>query len=317
METIQGISEFNKSDATIVTIGTFDGVHVGHQTILKRLINNAKKEGLKSAVLTFFPHPRMVLQKDSDLKLLNTLEEKKQILESLGLDYLVVHKFTKEFSRLSATDFVRDVLVNRLKVKKIIIGYDHRFGRNRNANIKDLVAFGETFDFLVEEIPVQEINEVSVSSTKIRNAIIEGDMPTANNYLGYNYIITGLVIKGKGLGRKLGYPTANIEIAENYKLIPKNGVYAVKCQILGRFVHGMMNIGVNPTVAEEGSNDPKKHIEVHFFNLDENLYGQQLTIEILARLRDEQKFESVDQLRDQLEKDKENALHLISTHLAN
>ncbi len=318
METIQGISQFNKSQHTTVTIGTFDGVHIGHKTILQRLINNAKTNSFKSVVLTFFPHPRMVLQKDSGLKLLNTVEEKRQILESLGLDYLIVHEFTKQFSRLSAIDFVRDTLINGLKTKKIIIGYDHRFGRNRNANINDLISFGETFDFSVEEIPAQEIDDVSVSSTKIRQALLDGDIQTANDYLGYHYMLTGIVEKGKGLGRQIGYPTANLIIAEDYKLIPKNGVYLVKCLIDVHLVHGMMNIGVNPTVSEnEIANNQNQHIEIHFFELSKDLYSKKLKIELLTRLRDEQKFDSVEMLRQQLDKDKNQSLNLISTQFGN
>lgn len=315
METIQGISQFNKPHQTIITIGTFDGVHIGHRTILNRLINNAKSSTLKSTVLTFFPHPRMVLQKDADLKLLNTLDEKKQILEKLGLDYLIVHRFTKQFSRLSATDFVRDILVNGLKTKKIIIGYDHRFGRNRNANINDLRAFGATLDFEVEEISAQEINDVSISSTKIRKALLAGDIGTANKYLGYNYMLTGSVKKGKGLGRQLGFPTANLVIAEDYKLIPQNGAYVVKSNIEGRIVHGMMNIGFNPTVSEQKlSSENAQHIEIHFFDFQKNLYNKRIKVDILKRIRDEQKFNSIKELQCQLEKDKQMSLQLISSN---
>ncbi|MGB5320360.1 MAG: FAD synthetase family protein, partial [Eudoraea sp.] len=189
MITVQSISNYDKKQATAITIGTFDGVHIGHRKILERLINDAKKSGLKSTVLTFFPHPRMVLQKDADIKLLNTLDEKVQILEKIGLDCLIIQPFTKDFSRLTATEFVRDLLVNELKAKKIIIGYDHRFGRNRNANITDLMAFGNALGFEVEEIEAQEIDEVSVSSTKIRNALFNGQIKTANKYLGYNYML--------------------------------------------------------------------------------------------------------------------------------
>lgn len=199
MVTVQSITNYDKEHPTAITIGTFDGVHIGHQKILRRLIKNAELLDLKSTVLTFFPHPRMVLQKDADIKLLNTVDEKSKILESLGLDYLIIHPFTKEFSRLSATAFVRDILVNSLRTKKIIIGYDHRFGRNRDANISDLMAFGSTLDFEVEEIPAQEIDEVSVSSTKIRKALEEGDIETANKYLGYSYMLTGIVKKAKDL----------------------------------------------------------------------------------------------------------------------
>ncbi|WP_420603099.1 bifunctional riboflavin kinase/FAD synthetase [Flagellimonas sp.] len=308
METIQGISQFtNTSFQTAVTIGTFDGVHLGHRKILERLINDAKNTGLKSTVLTFFPHPRMVLQKDTDIKLLNTLEEKKQILDTLGLDYLIVHPFTKDFSRLSATEFVRDVLVNSLKTKKIIIGYDHRFGRNRNANIQDLIAFGNTLDFEVEEIPAQEIDEVSVSSTKIRNALMEGDIATANSYLSYPYMLTGTIQKGKGLGRQFGFPTANLHIAETYKLIPKNGVYVVKSMIGTTEYFGMMNIGFNPTVS-----GTERTIEVNFFKFEGNLYDQTIQVVILHRIRDEHKFDSVQELQEQLKKDKEQSLVLIS-----
>ena len=307
MITVQSISKYDKLQNTVITIGTFDGVHIGHRKILERLINSAKTSGLRATVLTFFPHPRMVLQKDAGLKLLNTVEEKAAIMEAIGLDCLIVHPFTKAFSRLTATDFVRDILVNELKAKKIIIGYDHRFGRNRNANIQDLIAFGNTLDFEVEEIPAQEIDEVSVSSTKIRKALESGDIPTANRYLGYPYMLTGTIKRGKGLGRKLSFPTANLHIAEDYKLIPKNGVYVIQSNLNGAPVNGMMNIGVNPTV--DGS---KRSIEIHFFDFQDNLYGKKLQIEILHRLRDEKRFDSVEDLRKQLEKDKKNALAIIS-----
>lgn len=308
METFQGISQLTDSSfQTAVTIGTFDGVHIGHSKILERLINNAENAGLKSTVLTFFPHPRMVLQKDTEIKLLNTLEEKVQILDAIGLDYLVIHPFTKDFSRLSATEFVRDILVNSLRTKKIIIGYDHRFGRNRNANIQDLITFGNTLDFEVEEIPAQEIDDVSVSSTKIRNALLEGDITTANNYLNYAYMLTGTIKKGKGLGKQFGFPTANLHIAEEYKLIPKNGVYVVK-SILDQKEHfGMMNIGYNPTVSGK-----EKSIEVNFFEFDGNLYDKKIQIALLHRIRDEHKFNSVQELREQLKKDKKTSLTLIS-----
>ena len=264
MVTVQSISKYDKRHPTAITIGTFDGVHIGHRKILDRLIKNAATLDLKSTVLTFFPHPRMVLQKDSDIKLLNTIGEKTKILRELRLDQLIVHPFTKEFSRLSATEFVRDILVNDLKTKKIIIGYDHRFGRNRNANITDLRAFGSALDFQVEEIPAQEIDEVSVSSTKIRKALEEGDVQTANTYLGYPYMLTGLIQKGKGLGRQINFPTANLHIQETYKLVPKNGVYVVQSDLFGEKVYGMMNIGYNPTV--EGK---EKSTEVHFFDFDQ------------------------------------------------
>ncbi len=307
MVTVQGISKFKNKLPTAITIGTFDGVHIGHRQILQRLINNAKEANLNSVLVTFFPHPRMVLQKESNIKLLNTLDEKIEILRDLGLDYIIVHPFTKEFSRLSAIEFVRDILVNQLKSKKIIIGYDHRFGRNRNANINDLITFGNTLDFEVEEISAQEVDEVSVSSTKIRTALEEADIVTANSYLGYAFMLTGTVQKGKGLGRQIAFPTANIKIAESYKLIPKNGVYVVRSRIDEKVYHGMMNIGFNPTV--EGT---EKSIEVHFFDLNQDLYDKKIKVELLHHLRDEHKFDSVAELKLQLLKDKQASLALIA-----
>jgi len=250
----------------------------------------------------------MVLQKDSDIKLLNTPEEKQQIMEKLGLDCLIVHPFTTSFSRLSATEFVRDILVNQLQTKKIVIGYDHRFGRNRNANINDLIAFGNALDFEVEEIPAQLIDDVSVSSTKIRKALEEGDVQTANTYLGYCYMLTGSVKKGRGLGKQMDFPTANLHINESYKLIPKNGVYVVRALVGGSVVYGMMNIGFNPTV--EGK---FKSIEVHFFDFDTDLYDQKIQVELLKRIRDEIKFDSVEMLRNQLLKDRETSLAIITS----
>ena len=307
METVQSIAKYDKVHSTVITIGTFDGVHIGHRQILKKLITSAKSGNLKSTVLTFFPHPRMVLQKDSDIKLLNTIDEKIRILETLDLDYLIIHPFTREFSRLSATEFVRDILVNSLKTKKIIIGYDHRFGRTRDANITDLIAFGNTLDFEVEEIPAQEVDDVSVSSTKIRKALENGQIEIANKYLGYSYMLTGKVKKGKGLGRQIQFPTANLHIEESYKLIPKNGVYVVQSKIDGTVVSGMMNIGYNPTVSGE-----ERSIEVHFFDFAGDLYDRKLQIDILARIRDENKFGSVEALKNQLIKDKDTSIAILN-----
>ncbi|AUC82682.1 bifunctional riboflavin kinase/FAD synthetase [Lacinutrix sp. Bg11-31] len=294
---------------TVVTIGTFDGVHIGHQKIIERLIEVGELKDLTPTILTFFPHPRMVLQKDADIKLLNTLNEKEQILKQFGLENLVVKKFTKAFSRLTAEEFVETILVKQLNVKHVIIGYDHHFGRNRTANIDDLRAFGKHYNFEVEEITAQDINDVAVSSTKIRTALTEGDIQTANSFLGYPFIISGNVVRGKGLGRTIDFPTANIKISENYKLIPKQGVYVVKSIIDKETVFGMMNIGTNPTV-----NGKTETIEVHFFNFKKKIYNKTLTIELLERLRDEEKFESIDTLKQQLLKDKTNALQFISNH---
>ncbi len=294
---------------SVITIGTFDGVHIGHQKIIEQLVKVGQDKELESVVLTFFPHPRMVLQKEANIKLLNTIDERKQLLFQLGLNALVVKTFDENFANLSARDFVKTILVDELNAKHIIIGYDHHFGKNRSANIDDLKTFGKEFGFEVEDISAQDIKDVAVSSTKIRNAISNGDLQTANSYLGCPYFLTGTVIKGKGLGKQIQFPTANIHIEEDYKLIPKNGVYVVHSIIDTIPVYGMMNIGTNPTV-----NGTKQSIEVHFFNLDKDLYDDTLKVNILNRLRDEHKFDSVALLREQLKLDQEHALKFISDY---
>ena len=303
----RNLFEIKDNHHTVVTIGTFDGVHVGHKKIIKKLVANGRANGLRSTILTFFPHPRMVLQQSSDLKLLNTLDEKMEILEATGLEQLIIHPFTKEFSRMTAEEYVKDVLVGALQAKKVIIGYDHRFGRNRTATIEDLRVYGERLGFEVEQITVEEVDEVSVSSTKIRKALEEGDIATANQYLGYQYMLSGKITRGKGLGRQIDFPTANLHIEESYKLIPENGVYVVKSRIDGKEVFGMMNIGYNPTV-----NGTEKSIEVHFFDFDEDLYEKELRVSLLHRLRSETRFDSIDELKQQLHKDKDRSLAFIS-----
>lgn len=293
---------------SVVTIGTFDGLHLGHQKIIKKLTKFAKENNFQSVVLTFFPHPRMVLQKNANLQLLNTIEERKQILHSFGIDEIHIQEFTKEFSELSAESFVKTLLVDKLNAKHIIIGYDHQFGKNRSAGIDDLKIFGKQFGFEVEEISVQDIDDVAVSSTKIRNALNQGDITTANSYLGYPYFLTGIIINGKGLGRQIDFPTANISIDETYKLIPKQGVYVVKTNIESKTVFGMMNIGINPTV-----NGKEQSIEVHLFDFNSDIYGKKLKVELLHRLRDEHHFDTMDDLKKQLHQDKQNALNLIAT----
>jgi len=297
---IKTAADYKRIKNSVVTIGTFDGVHVGHQKIINRLVHIAETNKLQALVLTFFPHPRMVVQKDSSIKLINTIDEKAAQLQQLGVDHLVLKEFTKTFSRLSALEYVRDVLVNKLKVKHIIVGYDHHFGRNRTATIEDLIEFGKFYGFEVTQIDAQEVGDVAVSSTKIRAALREGNMRVANDFLGYNFMLTGTVVKGKGLGANLSFPTANIFIEEPYKLIPKQGVYLVQSKIENQLVYGMMNIGKNPTVSQ----DNKTHIEVHFFNLDSNLYTKTLKIELLEHLRSEIKFPNIEALKVQLEKDK-------------
>ena len=309
------INRFGDSKFTgraVVTIGTFDGVHIGHQKIIKRLVKLARKKDMQAIVLTFFPHPRMVLQKDTGLKLINTIEEKSELLENLGVDQLVVQEFTADFSRLTALEFVRDILVNKLGAKYIIIGYDHRFGRNRAANIEDLREFGETYNFKVVEISAQEVNEVAVSSTKIRGTLSNGEIKTANAFLGYHYFLSGKVVEGKGLGQQIDFPTANLNIDADYKLVPKDGAYVVKSVIDGKEYFGMMNIGRNPTV----SNEIDRKIEIHFFDWNKPMYGWNLKVELLHRIRDERKFESVEALRKQLFHDKEQILRFIADHYA-
>jgi len=307
LKLFESINEFQSTKKTILTLGTFDGVHIGHKKILERLTQNTENGKYESLVLTFFPHPRMVLQEKSEIKLLNTISEKSKLLEKSGIENLVIHPFNESFSRLTAEEFVHSILVNQFHIQKIIIGHDHRFGRNRTANIDNLIAFGAEYGFEVEQISAQEIQDVSVSSTKIRKALQDGNMNLANEYLGYAYFLTGEVVKGKQLGRTIGFPTANIRIEEDYKLIPKNGVYAVKALIAQKEVFGMMNIGFNPTV-----NGQKQTIEVNLFDFDADIYGQKIEISLLQYLREEQKFGSVDLLKEQLNQDKKNALAFLN-----
>lgn len=306
MKIFHAINEFVSSKKTIITLGTFDGVHIGHRKILEKLTQSTENRKYESMVLTFFPHPRMVLEGQSEVKLLNTIEEKTALLENSGIENLIIHPFDEIFSRLTASEFVKTVLVDQLHIKKIIIGYDHKFGRNRSANIDDLIAFGKEYDFEVEQISAQEIEAVSVSSTKIRKELKAGNVALANEYLGYTYFLTGTVKKGNQLGRTIGFPTANIQIPEEYKLIPKNGVYIVKSIINQKTVFGMMNIGFNPTVEKECLS-----LEIHYFDFDADLYDTRVVVSLLEYIRPEQKFESFDLLKAQLEEDKNQALAFI------
>lgn len=308
MKEYQGASSYTNTHNSVVTIGTFDGVHKGHRAILNRLVTTAKKEGLDSVLLTFFPHPRMVLQQDSGIQLINTLSEKKKLLAETGLDHLVIHPFTKAFSRLTAMEYVRDILVHQLKAKKIIIGYDHRFGRNRNADIENLREFGKTYNFEVEEISAQELDDVAISSTKIRKALSVGDITTANDFLGYPFLITGRVVKGKAIGRTLSYPTANLEPEQPYKLIPKNGVYVTRALIENTYSFGITSIGTNPTVG-----GTSKTIETFFLDWDKDLYDQTLQLEFLTHIRDEETFEGLEPLKQAIAKDELFARNYIRT----
>ena len=310
METVHSIFDFTPTHETYVTIGTFDGVHIGHQKIVHDLVKQAHDNNKKSALLTFFPHPRMVLQKDASIELINTIDERIDLLKKTGLDYLIIHPFSREFSRLSARDFVRDLLINQLRVSKLIIGYDHHFGKNREGNIEQLTEYSHIYNFKVQEIPAQDIDSVAVSSTKIRRALKEGALKTANRYLGYNYTLKGKVVDGKKVGNTIGFPTANIEIEEDYKLIPKAGVYVVQSTIQNRLFYGMMNIGNRPTL-----NGNNQTIEVNFFDFSENLYGETLKIELLFFLREEVKFDSIEALTDQLKQDKLASLTFINNNM--
>ncbi len=309
MKEYSSASSYTNTRPSAVTIGTFDGVHLGHRAILERLVKTATDENLDSVLLTFFPHPRMVLQKDVQLKLINTIDERKELIKKTGLDQLVIHPFTKEFSRLTALQFVRDILVNCLNVKKIIIGYDHRFGRNRNATIEDLKEFGITYDFEVIEITAQELDEVAISSSKIRRALENGNIKTANSYLGYLFMLNGTIVKGKGIGKTLDFPTANLQVEENYKIIPKNGVYVVQSNISGERVFGITNIGTNPTFG--GS---VKTIETYFLDFNEILYDKFLKLEFLKRIRDEVNFETSDNLKEAIKKDESFAREYIKSN---
>lgn len=305
MKVFRGLSEFKETKKSVVTVGTFDGVHIGHQTIIKKI--NANKKNKNSVLLTFYPHPRMVLQDESNIKLLNTLEEKIILLNKAGLDCLVVEPFTKHFSRLTAFEFVKDILVNILNIKKLVIGYDHRFGKNREGDFEQLQEYSEIYDFKIKEITAQDIEMVTVSSTKIRKALQEGDIKTANNYLGYNYLLTGKVVRGQGLGNKWNYPTINIQIANPYKLIPKNGVYIVSAHLRDSKFYGIMNIGYRPTV-----NGKNRTIEVHLLDFKADVYGDDIQVCIMQRLRDEQKFPSIDALIEQIKIDEQKARVVIS-----
>lgn len=294
----------------MITIGTFDGVHIGHRAILDRLVETAQNEDLDSVLLTFFPHPRMVLQTDSNIKLINTISEKKQLLDEIGIDHLVIQPFTREFSRLTAQDFVEDILVHQLNARKIIIGYDHRFGRNRTADIDDLKKFGSTYGFAVEEISARELDDVAISSTKIRRALEDGDIKTANNYLGYAFPINGEIVYGKGIGGKdLNFPTANLELKESYKLIPGNGVYIVKAKLNGNSYFGITSIGTNPTVGGK-----KKTIETYFLDFKGDLYGRSLQLEFLEFIREESQFEGLTELRQAISSDEKYARAYIREH---
>ena len=307
MNVVDGIENYKANSKSILTIGTFDGVHLGHQKIITSLVTKAKQKSLQANILTFFPHPRMVLQKESNLKLIDTLEEKQNLLSELGIDNLIIHPFSKEFSKLTAIEFTRDVLVNGLGMSALMIGYDHRFGKNREASVEDIITYGQSYNFEVTVIPAQDILSITVSSTKIRDAIKISNFKKVNQFLGRPYELNGKVIKGNGVGRTIKYPTANIEIKEIYKLIPPKGVYLVKIYLGENEFSGMMNIGNRPTI-----NGLNQTIEVHIFDFDKDIYGKKLKVCFVKKIRKEKKFDSLTSLKNQLKKDEENCKRILA-----
>ena len=309
MNIYHGVQSFKNVNKPVLTTGTFDGVHIGHKSIIHRINTIAEEVGGESVMLTFSPHPRMVIfPDDHGLKLLNTEDEKISCLEAAGLQHLVIQPFTKEFSKKTALEYVRELLVEGIQPYKMVVGYDHRFGKNREGDFQHLMEYGEMFEFLVEEIPAQMLEEVNVSSTKIRKAVAEGDISTANHYLGYNYPLHGIVIEGDGIGNKLGFATANVQVSDPNKLLPGNGVYAITAKIKGQHLKGMLNIGNRPTVNEKG----ELRIEAHLFDFDDNIYGEKITLHLIERIRSEKRFLSFDDLKAQLNQDKEAALNALA-----
>lgn len=308
MNIYRNINEFKAKGDVVITTGTFDGVHVGHRKIIQRVTELAKKINGESVLLTFFPHPRMVLYPEqNDLRLINTIEERVELLKETGIDHLIIHPFTKEFSRISSLDFVRDILVTKLNTRKLVIGYDHHFGKNREGSFEHLKEYGPVYGFDVEEISAQEIQQINISSTKIRNSVLIGEIKAANQFLGYHYFINGTVVEGEKIGRQIGFPTANLKVNDWYKLIPGNGVYAVKVGFEGVTYNGMLNIGTRPTIS---GNDVT--IEVHLFNFNQDIYTKNLRIEFVEKIREEEKFNQLTDLQSQLIHDKEKALFLLS-----
>ena len=302
MKVYHSIEDFPSEINTIITIGTFDGVHKGHKQVIKKLNNIAKKQGFESVVLTLYPHPRHVLYPDDQqLKLLNTIDEKTEELKKSGLQHFVVHEFTKEFSRIKSVNFIRDLLVNKLKMKHMVVGYNHHFGRNREGSYNDLKELAELYNFELERIPPQNEGDVTISSTKVRELLLAGDVEKAATYLGYSYPINGKVVKGNARGRAIGFPTANILVENKWKLIPVDGVYAVKVKLGGKQFYGMLNMGKRPTLS-----DNEHRIEVHIFDFSSDIYGADIKVEFVKRIREEKQFDNLELLKKQLQIDENN-----------
>ncbi|WGQ12270.1 bifunctional riboflavin kinase/FAD synthetase [Pedobacter gandavensis] len=304
MKTYHHLSEFKKLDNAVATIGTFDGVHYGHQKIIKRLCELAKSTGGESVILTFFPHPRMIIDPENqDLKLINTIAEKIKILSELGVDHLIITPFTRDFSNLSPAEYIKNILVDTIGIKQLIVGYDHRFGKDRKGGLQELEMLSKQFDYKIEEIAEQDVDDVGVSSTKIRKALLNGEVALAANYLGYNFSIHGRVIKGDKIGRTIGFPTANIFLEETYKLIPSDGIYAVTIDMGNESYKGMAYIGQRPTI-----NGMTRNIEVNIFDFNKEIYGQYITMTFLEFLRHDVKFTGLETLKIQLHQDKLDTL---------
>jgi riboflavin kinase/FMN adenylyltransferase len=304
MKIYHGLDDFTRLQCGVVTSGTFDGVHVGHRKILNRLKEIAQKNNGETVVITFWPHPRLVLRPDdTTIKLLNTFEEKADLLKGEGVQHLIRIPFTKEFSQLTSEEFIQKIIVDAIGTKKLVIGYDHRFGHNREGSFEQLKLDGPRYGFEVEEIPRQEVDHIAVSSTKIRQALGEGNVDTANHLLGKPYSLTGRVVKGDRLGRLLGYPTANIEIDTHYKLVPCDGIYAVTVLYEQQLLKGMLYIGNRPTV-----NGTKRNIEVNIFDFAKEIYGESLTIYFHKLIRGDSKFQDLEGLKVQLHADKEESI---------
>ena len=302
MKVYRSIDHFPSDINTVITIGTFDGLHKGHQFILNRLNEIAEKQKAESVLLTFFPHPRHVLfHEDQGLKLLNTIDEKIKELEKLGVQHFIIHEFTKEFSRIKPLNFIRDILVNKLNMRYMVVGYDHHFGRNREGSFDELKELTQLYNFELEEIPAQEAKDVTISSTKVRKALLEGEIEKANVLLGYNYLLSGKVIYNNQIGRKIGFPTANIQVNNDNKLVPKDGVYAVEVYVDEKKYYGMLNIGFRPTIENN-----HHQIEVNIFDFAKQIYGQEIYVRLVKRIRAEKKFIDIEALQDQLRKDKNN-----------
>jgi len=307
MKIYHGLDDFTRLACAVVTSGIFDGVHVGHQKILSRLREIAQKNDGETVVITFWPHPRLLLKPDDHtLKLLNTFEEKAELLKEQGIQHLIRIPFTKEFSQLTSEQFIKDILVDTIGTKKLVIGYDHRFGKNREGSFEQLVLKAPRYGFDVEEIPRQEIDHLAVSSTKIRQSLEIGDIDTANHLIGRPYSITGRVVAGDKIGRSIGFPTANIDIDTKYKLIPSDGIYAVTVRQGHRIYGGMLYIGYRPTI-----NGTKRNIEVNIFNFNNDIYGESITVNFHKMIRGDMTFSGLEQLTKQLYQDKIDALAVL------